>query len=275
MFKFSKSLKNNEYVYYLLALCGITFWFLLAFPFENRNESYSWLPQLQSLNILQVLTVKFTAIQTFRPLSQGIAWALYHLFNHSIYPVEFLNYILLVISFILLIDISENKLILAVSCFILGGFLISIYTYIFNLQGIFYSPLILLSVILLRMSKTKLSSHRKLIFVSILSIIFTLIHTYSIVLYFFFLTGYFYSFKKSLNKFHYSLYISVAIITLLVIKFIGGDSIRYSLIWLADNFYTIAQNASLNNKLSPIYILLLLLLVPSITIQPSLKNITL
>lgn len=178
----------GKYTSALITILGLSFWFFLAFPFANHNESYTWVVQLNSLGFLDVLSQRLYPVANYRPLGQAIAWLGYHLSGKSIYPVELFNYIIAALSWIILLFAVKEKRLLSLIALTVGGFFFSGYLYLFHLHGVFYSPVLLLiaASFFLYEDILKIS---KIISLAILSILISLFHPFALLIYLAFILG--------------------------------------------------------------------------------------
>lgn len=58
----------------ILSIAGLSFWFILGFPFGNHNESYLWMVQFNRMGLGEVLVKGLKPVTGFRPLGVAVAW---------------------------------------------------------------------------------------------------------------------------------------------------------------------------------------------------------
>src|SRR5688500_3673989 len=86
---------KNHWLLVLLPVLGISFWFLLGFPFADRNESYIWITYLRQYSFLEIVQNPIPTIRSFRPLAQAATWCLYHLSGSNGTLIQFINFVML------------------------------------------------------------------------------------------------------------------------------------------------------------------------------------
>jgi hypothetical protein len=207
---------QNKFSLIFISL-GLAFWFLLAFPFANRNESYSWIVQFEKMNFKEILIDKFPSIKNLRPLGQAIPWAIYKISGKSIYAVQVINFLIVLFAWFILVRASDSKLILCLFFMLIGGLYISSFYYIFNLHGFFYSPLIL-SIAVLYDFRNHILIIKEFSKVFFLFIIFALIHPFAAIILLSFLLGKLIENRKTISRRTLSIFILVIIIFTLLIK---------------------------------------------------------
>jgi len=175
-----------------LSIAGISFWFLLGFPFANHNESYLWVVSFNRVGFLDVLWKPLGLVANVRPLAMVTAWLGYRLSGGSIYPQQVLNYLGAALAWLLLFSAIKEKKLFSWVSLLVGGGLFSGYIYLFHLHGVFYSPLLMFMAFLLAIS---ISDGRLrtswLVSASALAAIVSLYHPFAIIVYIAFVLGYF------------------------------------------------------------------------------------
>lgn len=127
-----------------LASLSLSFWFFLAFPFGNHNESYAWVPLLAHSNFFDILTTKLGTTATFRPAGQLVAYLGFRLAGNSIWLVELFNFLIAVSAWAALAFFNKSWRVFSVVSMMVGTAFFSGYIYLFHLHGVFYSPLLVL-----------------------------------------------------------------------------------------------------------------------------------
>ncbi len=207
----------GKYTSALITILGLSFWFFLAFPFANHNESYTWVVQLNGLGFLDALSKQIYPVANYRPLGQAIAWLGYHLSGKSIYPVQLFNYIVAALSWIVLLFAVKEKRLLSLIALTVGGFFFSGYLYLFHLHGVFYSPLLLLvaATFFLYEDIFKIS---KIISLAILSILISLFHPFALLIYLAFILGMLIEKRERITRTHLIVILSFVILAAALIK---------------------------------------------------------
>jgi hypothetical protein len=128
----------------LVAILGISFWFWLAYPWENSNESYGFINVLKNSSILDMFTKNIVGSTDFRPLMQFVAYAGYKLTGGDIYAHQLFNYVVAILAWFFASLAIKEKNLFSITSMLVGGFLFSGYIYLFHLHGVGYSPVLLL-----------------------------------------------------------------------------------------------------------------------------------
>jgi hypothetical protein len=193
---------NNDIHKYLpfgiLTIMGISFWFFLGFPFANHNESYLFVVQLTQMDLIDVLTTSFMPVSNFRPLGSATAWIVYRLFGNTIYPQQLLNYLFTILAWLFLfIAIKEKKLFSWIAFFV-GGAFFSGYLYLFHIHGVYYGPLLIYLAFLLGTAiSDAYKNNVRLLIITALSILISLFHPFTLIIYMAFMIGAFIEYKPS------------------------------------------------------------------------------
>jgi hypothetical protein len=249
-------MKKKNLILYITSVSGLLFWFISAFPFENRNESYSWIAHLQSFTFIESITEKLPSIVTFRPLSQGIVWLLYNAAGGEIYLVQVFNFLVLMISFFLLLKTFGEKFLTSLFLMAAGFIFISVFYYLFHVHGVFYSPMILFYAGLLYYYKKYPAGNLFLIISFSAAIIFSAIHTYSIIIYIAFLAGILVE-KKFRTGAVFYIVLFLTLLTALILIDKSGSTPGLTFISAYNNLRNSLYSAEVSGKLSPVIILLL------------------
>jgi len=181
---------GERLLYGLVAVLGLSFWFLVAFPFANHNESYIWVAQLSRLSLLEVLSKGLQPVSGFRPLGLATAWAGFKLSGGSIYPQQVFNYLIAALAWLILLSAIREKKMFAWVSLIAGGAFFSGYIYLFHLHGVFYSPLLAFVAFLVASAipRHELKT-RGLAIISVLAAAISLYHPFALPLYGAYLLG--------------------------------------------------------------------------------------
>lgn len=226
MFNIYKNKSINNYPEGFIAILGITFWFFLAFPFANHNESYRWLAIFNNSSFYNILTEKMAAVATFRPLGQIVAYLSYKLTGGSIYLVQIFNYIVAIAAwFFIAIQIKDKKL-FSIACLFVGGAFFSGYIYLFHLHGVFYSPLLLqISLLFYFFEFTGKYSDYKVSGSFLLTILISFFHPFAFPILIAYLTGIFLERLRVNAPKQHMLFIVIILISFLFVL-IGGSGNR-------------------------------------------------
>ena len=249
-------MKYKQFIPIIFSITGLLFWLIVAFPFENRNESFSWVAQIEQSTLWGSVSHTYSSVITYRPLSQLLAWILYYLGSGNIYLVQFLNFILLIISFIIIIKTIKEKYVVSLLLFISGFIFFSAFYYVFHLHGIFYSPLILLTACLLFYKEVLYKKNPALLMSFIITLLVTAIHTYAVIIYLMFLIGLLTERKGNFNFFQIGLLIATLIISLLIIFTNTSAPGKLGLFAAFENLKSSLYRVEVHGKLSPIIFLL-------------------
>lgn len=181
-------IRKQPWIYFIIPVLGVCFWFIIGYPFANRNESYLWVTFLEQSSFLDILQNPIPSIRNFRPLAQALTWILYHLSGGNGLLVQFLNFTLLCISIWIMIPLLDRSksLVFRFAYLILGFIYIPAFYFVFNLHGIFYSPILLFVATLLRAHEDVLLHWKKWF---IISLALTFFHPFMVLFYVAFLVG--------------------------------------------------------------------------------------
>ena len=197
-----KNIENNlnQTILNFMVILGISFWFIIGFPFGNQNESYGWMIIFDSINIKTAL-FEHKVAANYRPLGQIFAYILYILDGHKINIVQIFNYLVCVVSYLYLLRHIKFKLIFTILCFMSGAIYFSGYIYLFHLHGIFYSPIIFfIALLFFIFNDFKVSFNNKLLLLIIITGLFTLFHPFAVPMSVAYTYGYSLENNKYFNK---------------------------------------------------------------------------
>src|SRR5688500_17241238 len=154
---------KNYWLLFILPVLGISFWFALAFPFSDRNESYIWIASLQKSSFVDILQNPIPSIRNFRPVAQTFTWCLYHLSGENGILIQLTNFVVLCAAIWTMIPLLEEskRSYLRLFYLVIGFVYFSTFYYIFNLHGIFYSPILLLIAIFLKVQDEVLQNWKQ------------------------------------------------------------------------------------------------------------------
>jgi hypothetical protein len=183
------NIPRQQLPFVLLSILGLTFWFILGFPFQNSNESYIWLAQFKHFSFIDALTKPVYPVANYRPLGIATAWLGYAL-SGSIYPQQILNFLGALAAWLILFwAVPQRRLFAWVACIVTGAFFAG-YIYLFHLHGVFYSPLLIFLALLLALSmRGQPLTTRRLVILSALALVIALFHPYALALLVAFLVG--------------------------------------------------------------------------------------
>ena len=172
----------------LIAISGFSFWFVIAFPWANHNESYGLVVQLEQLSFADTVTSILYPTPTFRPLTQMVTYGLYMIFGHSLSGAQLFNFLTAALAWATLLHGVRDKSTFSLVAFWVGGFLFPGYIYLFHLHGVCYSPILLFIGVLFHFSDQPLTT-MAICATFLLTLIFGLFHTLAFGLYVAFIAG--------------------------------------------------------------------------------------
>jgi hypothetical protein len=173
---------TDKIVFATLALLGLSFWFLLGFPYANHNESFVIVAQLKDMGFEDVLIQRIYPVANYRPLGQAVAWIGYRIGDGTVFPVEVFNYIVAVAAWVLLFMALRERKIFALTALIAGGVLFTGYIYLFHLHGVFYSPLLVLIAMMFWVDGAGMN-RKRLILLSACALVAAFFHPYALPVY--------------------------------------------------------------------------------------------
>lgn len=241
-------MKKLNLISIVTSVSGLIFWFILAFPFENRNESYSWLAQIESSTFSDCFIKTWPTIITYRPLSQCFSWLLYYSADKQIFLIQLFNFLLLFFAITVLVIISKNKLFSAL-LFLFGGFIfISAYYYLFHVHGIFYSPLILYYVYLIVIKDDFLQNRKRIVISFLITLITISVHSYAVIIFLLYLLGQFAKNNFKADRSFKILFFITIVILIVILKVNQSNPINPNLLF--ENLKTSLYNMEVSGKLS-------------------------
>jgi len=208
-------MKKGNLSYLVISILGISFLFFLGFPFGNHNESYLWIAQFKNMDILDVLTKRLQPVATLRPLGNLTAWITYKL-SGGIWLQQLLNWLFILIALVILFFSAVSKSFFGFIAFLVTSAFFSGYIFLFHLHGVFYGPLLVYISILLSFSDRPSSRSQNVFLIFILTLLVALYHPFSLLVYAFFLVGYFFQHQKQLNHSHVIVFVLLFIVTILL-----------------------------------------------------------
>lgn len=129
----------------VIVISGILVPLLIAFPFCFRNEAYEWLVYLDSWSFTKIMAEKFPPILGYRPLAQFSALILYKITPSSPIQFQIFNIFLFASALSILFKNSANRYLFSVLTFLTALIFFTAFYFLLNIQGIFYSPILLLT----------------------------------------------------------------------------------------------------------------------------------
>lgn len=165
-----------------ISVLGLAFWFFLGFPFANHNESYIWVARLNQLGFLDFITLKEAPFPFGRrPLGQAVVWLLYKASGGSMWPQQLFNFVLAAAAWYILFTAMKERKVFSLVALAVGGFFFPGYIYLFHIHGVWYSP-VLLVIAAWFVCYPDMLSHRKYLWVSVLSLVLALCYTASLLI---------------------------------------------------------------------------------------------
>ncbi|MCI5117656.1 MAG: hypothetical protein D3913_06775 [Candidatus Electrothrix sp. LOE1_4_5] len=220
--------RNITLLYVIFSILGISFWFFIGFPFDNHNESYTWITEINQLSIKipNVLLWSPTPLVNYRPLGTMTVLLGFILSDGSIYPQQIFNFIIAILAWLILYFAVTEKKLFSLVAFITGGVFFSGYIYLFHLHGVFYSPLLVFVAILIGISIRNIYlSSQRLAATFVLAVLASLYHPFALLIYSTFILGYFFEKRDSATRIEFAiggLSFAVSLILIKVLVPTGG-----------------------------------------------------
>lgn len=144
-------------LYFVLAVLGFSFWFLLAVPFASHRESYWWLGEVHTQNLAHSLT--YISV-TYRPFAQITAWSGFMFLDRGGFPTSALRqtllqgtiYGLFLVAWWMIYSAAAQWRVFGIIALATGGVFFAGYLHLFHIYGIFYVPVMLMLGALLHFS---------------------------------------------------------------------------------------------------------------------------
>jgi hypothetical protein len=166
----------------LLALAGLSFWFLLGFPFGHHNESYFWVPIVGASDPWAAILYRFHGPGSLRPLGLGLAWLFFHMPGGGLVAVQLFNFLTTAYAWWTLSRAANEPRTFALAALLSGGALFSGYIYVFHLHGIFYGPM-LVSLAWTVRAAVRPPSRRSLALLTASALLVSGFHAFTLVFY--------------------------------------------------------------------------------------------
>lgn len=165
-----------------LGTAGLLFWFILGYPFHHHNESYVWAVLLDERGFLEATLVKMRAVANHRPLGQAVIWLTFRLTDGSVAPAQIFNMVVGLVAWMVpLIGLRYHRS-LGLAALLSGGILFSGYIYVFHLHGAFYSPVLVLTGLLVLASLRSISPG-SIIGLTVATVVAAMFHPYALLLF--------------------------------------------------------------------------------------------
>lgn len=184
------SLKNFSGIIltWLTAISAFSFWFIIGFPFEHAHESFQWITQYYSSGFFESMFQPIGHYLSYRPVGQLICALLFELSGGSLLLIQLFNFAALVFSLFLLIRATTNKKILSLFFLVIGGIFFQSFAYLFHLNGLFYSGIIIQLAVLIYYYY-KPWSGKNLLYTFVISFLCALFNPFSVFIYIVYLAG--------------------------------------------------------------------------------------
>jgi hypothetical protein len=174
--------------FWIFAIIGFSFWFILGFPFAHHHESFEWATQIQDVKLMDTMFLTTGHFISYRPLGQFAAVVLYRVFENSLAPVQLYNYLLTITAWFILILAIKDKRFMSLISLAAGGVLFVSFMYLFHLHGIYYSHLLLFLSLLIYMEMGELTN-KKFVMIFIMTLFASLFHAFALWIFIAFLLG--------------------------------------------------------------------------------------
>lgn len=258
--------------YSFLSVISISFWFFLGFPFAKYHESYEWIAQLNTHSTLDFIFQNIGHYDSCRPIGQVTAIVLFKLFNNSLMPIQLFNYILIALSFIILVwEITEKRGLIVILT-IVGAIYFKAFTYLFHLHGLYYSPLLLLISILI-FNSNKPTTNKRLIILSFFTFITALYHPFAIFISIFFLIGYIIEKRETISIKYYFLSLIFIVVAIGLLLMLVPDQFNYFALFDIKHFLDAYRVLDINPILSLVSAIFSQLIIRSISNNFKVKNL--
>lgn len=236
----------------VLAISGLSFCFFLGFPFAKHNETYIWVSILNKVSFFDTLTKQVINIESFRPLGMASAWLTYRL-SGNIYLQEILNWLFATISFFILFVNSNNRPLFSLAAFVGCACFFAGYIYLFHLHGVFYGPfqLYVASLTWIACKKQRLDT-RMLIITAVATFVVCLYHTFALLVFCGYLSGYIVQLIINREKKGYAVPVIALLLTLVLAKIILQGKELKTIHVLADGLIASYRLSEANNTLAVI-----------------------
>ncbi|CAG0961649.1 hypothetical protein ANRL2_00935 [Anaerolineae bacterium] len=169
---------------FLLGACavtGVTFWFIVGFPFEHHNESYVIASQLHSMDFWSATFGRVFPVANLRPAGQGLMWLAMSI-PAGLALLQIFNILCTIAAFVLALRAVRARATLSYALCVTGAALFSGYIFLFHLHGVFYGPMLILCSALLGATPAPLdgATVRRM---GVLTLVVLLFHPYAILLF--------------------------------------------------------------------------------------------
>jgi len=216
---------------FLLLVSGLVFWFILGFPYQHHNESYSWAIHLNHISFVDCVVHKMIPVANLRPLGQTVAWLTFRLSNGSVVPSQIFNFVVAACAWLLLMIVIPERRVFALAGIVVGGTLFSGYIYIFHLHGVFYSPVLLFLAFLILVFEQG-QGKRLLVTTTLCAVLAAWFHPYALLLFIAATGGAMVKGWKMLSRSQIALQatgILVAVVSIFILVILPGNSRPVSL----------------------------------------------
>lgn len=210
--------KSEQFFLWLCAISGITFWFLIGFPFAHSHESYYWMGEYLSKSFYDFVFQPIGHYASYRPLGQVVSAALFELSGGSLFLIELFNFVLTISAVWFILKGAAEKKIFSLVFLITGGALFAAFAYLFHLHGLYYSPVLLfISVLIYYYYKPLTIKNILVTFISGLAA--ALFHPFAIFVYVFYTTGILIEKRNDLHR-NKSIFMAGGIGLMIILSFI-------------------------------------------------------
>lgn len=142
-------------IYFIIAVAGFSFWFLMAVPFASHREAYTWLASVHHGSFLEGLGL---IGKTWRPLGQIPAWLGFALLDPSIFPTSIprqailqgIVYAMFLLGWRIMYSAVPQPRSFAIVALAAGAVFFSGYIHLFHIYGLFYVPIMLILATMVR-----------------------------------------------------------------------------------------------------------------------------
>lgn len=188
----------RKHLYCVIAIMGLSFCFLVGFPFQQHKESYLHVVSIEQQSLMGYAINGLHDCVQKRPLAFALEWLAYKPWG-SVYPIQVVNFLLTISSWLLLCSALRQRRLFSVLGLLTGGAFFSGYLYLFHLSGAGYAPLLLLIALMFSM-RERLAETRQFALLAVATVVVALFHPFACLLYAGFMLGVFLEDRKLVTR---------------------------------------------------------------------------
>jgi len=177
---------------------GLSFWFLVGFPFQQHKESYLHVVSIEQQSLLGYTINGLRDCAEKKPLAFALEWLAYKPWG-SMCPIQVVNFILTIASWLILCSALKERRLFSLLGLVVGGAFFSGYLYLFHLSGAGYAPLLLLIALMFKL-RENLGDSRHFALLAVATVVVALFHPFACLLYAGFMFGAFLENRKLVTR---------------------------------------------------------------------------